>query len=158
MNTNSRMNDEDIKAAFGSLFENRTEQERREYAAQMLSFRYLSEIERLMQAFGMTKRRLAEMVGTSPSYITQLFRGDRLLNFDMLARMEEALSVKFTVEARQPEALPVEFDYNDTGLPTKPVRNLHGLSPFFSYPPDSDEVADYEDILIDNYTTYRYAS
>lgn len=144
-------NSEDIRAAFGSLFGNRTEQERRDDAAQMLSFRYLSEIERLMDAYGMTKRRLAELVGTSPSYITQLFRGDRLLNFDMLARFEEALSVKFTVEARQPAALPVEFDYNDTALPAKPTRHLHNALPFTTYPFNSDGIYMHDDILTNNY-------
>lgn len=133
MNTNSLKTNQDIKDAFSGLFENRTEQERRDDAAQMLSFRYLSEVERLMQAYGMTKRRLAEAVGTSPSYITQLFRGDRLLNFDILARIEEALSVKFTVEARQPAALPVEFDYNDAALPPKPVRQLPTTSLLTGY-------------------------
>ncbi len=150
-------NPEDIKAAFGSLFENRTEQERRDDAAQMLSFRYLSEIERLMEAYGMTKRRLAEAVGTSPSYITQLFRGDRLLNFDMLARLEEALSVKFTVDARQPAALLVEFDYNDAALPIKPLRQLHNTLPITSYSINSNGMYADDDVLTRNTSELRQA-
>lgn len=158
MNTNSLKTSQEIKSAFSGLFENRTEQERRDDAAQMLSFRYLSEIERLMQAYGITKRRLAEAVGTSPSYITQLFRGDRLLNFDMLARLEEALSVKFTVEARQPAALPVEYDYNDAVLPPKPARHVHHVSPFTSYSVNQKGVYAEDDILTDNTTDLRQAS
>ena len=150
MNTNWN-NPEDIKAAFGGLFENRTEQERRDDAAQMLSFRYLSEVERLLHERGMTKRDLAVAVGTSPSYITQLFRGDRLLNFDMLARLEDALSVKFTVEARQPAALPVEFDYNDAPLPTQPARQLHTASPFIIYSVNPYKAAEYNDALTATY-------
>lgn len=158
MNTNSLKTSQDIKSAFSSLFENRTEQERRDDAAQMLSFRYLSEIERLMEAYGMTKRRLAEAVGTSPSYITQLFRGDRLLNFEMLARLEDALSVKFTVEACQPVALPVEYDYNDAVLPPKPARHLHHVSPFTSYSVSRNAIYAKDDILTDNITDFRQAS
>lgn len=113
MNMNLTTN-EDIKAAFSGLFDNRTEQERRDDAAQMVSFRYLSEVERLMQERGLTKRDIAKAVGTSPSYITQLFRGDRLLNLDMLARLEAAFDVKFLIEARQSAALPVNV-VNSTG-------------------------------------------
>ena len=102
MNTNSQMNNQDIKAAFSGLFDNRTEQDRRDDAALLISFRYLSEVERLMGERGLTKRDLAKAIGTSASYITQLFRGDRLLNFGMLARLEAALDVAFVVEARQP--------------------------------------------------------
>lgn len=87
---------EDIQAAFGGLFVNRTDEQQRDDAAQLLSFRFLSEVERLMQEKGFTKRKLAESVGTSPSYITQLFRGDRLLNIDMLARFEQVFGVRFT--------------------------------------------------------------
>lgn len=102
MTTNPLTTNQDIKAAFSGLFDNRTEQDRRDDAAQLLSFRYLSEVERLMVERGLTKRDLAKAVGASASYITQLFRGDRLLNFDMLARLESALDVTFVVEARQP--------------------------------------------------------
>lgn len=148
MNTNSLKTNQDIKAAFSGLFENRTEQERRDDAAQLLSFRFLSEVERLLTERGMTKRQLAEAVGTSASYITQLFRGDRLLNVDMLARLEEALSTKFFVEARQPAALPIEFDYNDATIPKKPVRQTHSASPFLNYSINSSGVYSQNNDLI----------
>ena len=86
---------EEIKAAFDGLFTNRTEEQHREDAAQLLSFRFLSEVERLMTERGLTKRQLATSVGTSASYITQLFRGDRLVNIDMLARFEQIMGIQF---------------------------------------------------------------
>lgn len=94
MNTNLRT-PEELKTAFSSLFNNRTEDQQREDAAQLLSFRLLSEVERLMTEQGLTKRQLATSVGTSASYITQLFRGDRLVNINMLARFEQVLGVQF---------------------------------------------------------------
>ena len=103
MNTNLTSSN-DIKEVFSGLFTNRTEEERREDAAQLLSFRFLSEIERLMEERGLNKRKLAEAVGTSPSYITQLFRGDRLLNIDMMARFENALSIRFTTTGSEPSS------------------------------------------------------
>lgn len=100
MNTNLT-NNKDIQEAFGGLFTNRTEDELREDAAQLLSFRFLSEVERTMQEHGLTRRKLAEAVGTSASYITQLFRGDRILNIDMMARFEKALGIQFTATGSQ---------------------------------------------------------
>lgn len=94
MNTNLT-NSQTIKDTFSGLFANRTDAERREDAAQLLSFRFLSEIERLMEERQMTRKQLAQLVGTSASYVTQLFRGDRLVNIDMLARFEQALSIRF---------------------------------------------------------------
>ncbi|WP_157580262.1 helix-turn-helix transcriptional regulator [Rudanella lutea] len=89
-----------IRATFSVLFENRTDQERRDDAAQLLSFRFMSEVERIMDERGMTKHDLAEALGTSTGHITQLFRGNRILNFDMFARLEKALSVNFTINSR----------------------------------------------------------
>jgi len=94
MNTNLKTPKE-IKDAFAGLFDNRTEEQKQEDAAQLLSFRFLSEVERLMNERGLTRRQLASMVGTSASYITQLFRGDRLINMDILARFERVLEVRF---------------------------------------------------------------
>ena len=159
MNTNSQMNNQDIKAAFSGLFDNRTEQDRRDDAAQLISFRYLSEVERLMGERGLTKRDLAKAIGTSASYITQLFRGDRLLNFGMLARLEAALDVTFIVEARQPAALPfVEYGYND-GQPTRPVRATHHSSwPFIGYSANPDTPYDYSDVSVETPTFLRQAA
>ena len=122
-------NPEDIKAAFSSLFDNRTEQQQRDDAAQILSFRFLSEVERLMDEQGFTRRKLAELVGTSPSYITQLFRGDRLLNIDMLARFEQALGVQFVVDAGRSSVVTTTKSQTKLKRMSKPntmasVRNL----------------------------------
>lgn len=89
-------------AALGALvglFAARTPEEVAADQAQQLSFRFLSEVERLMGERGLTKRALAAAVGTSASYITQLFRGDRLLNLPMLARLEQALDIRFVLTA-----------------------------------------------------------
>ena len=90
-------NTEEIQTAFEGIFDNRSDQQIREDAAQILSFRFLSEVERLMQNRGMSKRELAKAVGTSASYITQLFRGYRLVSIDMLARFEHVFDIQFAM-------------------------------------------------------------
>lgn len=89
----------DIRAAIRQLRDERSPQELDEQAAAMLSFGFLSEVAHLTEARGLTRRALAQAVGTTPSYITQLYRGDRLLNLTMVARFERALRVQFHIKA-----------------------------------------------------------
>ncbi|MBL0912098.1 MAG: helix-turn-helix transcriptional regulator [Bacteroidia bacterium] len=76
--------------------------------AEMLSFRFISEIDRLMERDDMSKKELAALLGTSASYITQLFKGDKLLNMEILARIELVFKVQFGIEARRIQARPVQ--------------------------------------------------
>ncbi len=97
---------EEIKAALRQLRDEKTVDEQDEAAAHSIAFNFLSEVETLMDEQGLTRRALAEAVGTSPSYITQLFRGDRILNLLMAARMQRVLGVLFKVKAMRPLPIP----------------------------------------------------
>lgn len=81
--------------------------------AEMLSFRFISEIDRLMERNDISKKELARRLGTSASYITQLFKGDKLLNMEILARTELVFGVRFCIEAQKVQAVP------EKGLRTK---------------------------------------
>ena len=89
----------ELRAAIRQLRAERTVEDLDEQAATMLSFGFLSEVTHLTEARGLTSRALAEAVGTTPSYITQLYRGDRLLNLTMAARFERVLGVQFRIKA-----------------------------------------------------------
>jgi transcriptional regulator with XRE-family HTH domain len=52
-----------------------------------------------MDRKGWTRKQLADEIGTSASYLTQLFRGDRLLNFKTVAKIEGALEIRFEVNS-----------------------------------------------------------
>jgi plasmid maintenance system antidote protein VapI len=92
----STSNSETLKAKFKDLF-NLSENEKIEHDAQMLSFIVLSEFEKILVEKGWSRKDLADKIGTSPSYITQLFRGDRLLNFKMIAKMQKALNAEINI-------------------------------------------------------------
>ncbi|GAB3638637.1 hypothetical protein GCM10027422_42270 [Hymenobacter arcticus] len=92
----------EIKAALRKLRDEKIQEQQDEQAAHVLSFRFLSEVERLSEAKGLTRKALAEAVGTSASYITQLFRGDRTLNLLMAARLQRALGAEFHIKAVTP--------------------------------------------------------
>jgi len=67
------------------------------HLAQMLMYRFLSEIEKLMEQNKMSRKDLAARIHTSPSYLTQVYRGNKPLNFSTLAKIESALDVRFEV-------------------------------------------------------------
>lgn len=50
-----------------------------------------------MKDQNISKKELAQNVGTSASFITQLFRGDRRPNWSMLAKMSHVLKLEFKV-------------------------------------------------------------
>lgn len=67
--------------------------------AELLSFRFISEIDQCMEVCDISKKELAKRIGTSASYITQLFKGDKLLNMEVLSKIETALGIRFAIEA-----------------------------------------------------------
>lgn len=89
-----------IRSEFQKLFE-KSPEEQVEHRAQMLSYIFLSEAQKAMDGKGWTRKRLAQEIGTSASYLTQLFRGDRLLNFKTVAKIEAALEINFSISASE---------------------------------------------------------
>lgn len=88
-----------VSPEFEELFAFRDEQEEIEHEAKMLMFRFFSELEKLNSDKPIKKKDLAKAIKTSPSYITQLFRGDKLVNLQTLAKIQEAYNFKFEIIA-----------------------------------------------------------
>ncbi len=74
-----------------------TEEEQVNLDEYMLMAKYLSEIENILIEKSLTKKALATKIGTSPSYLTQVFRGDKPLNFKTLAKIQTVLNIHFEV-------------------------------------------------------------
>ena len=64
----------------------------------LLMYRFLSEIDKITSARGINRKELAELAGTSASYITQLYQGKKIINLQMIARIKKALNIDFKVE------------------------------------------------------------
>ncbi len=65
--------------------------------ADVLALQYLGLVDKKMEEVHMNKRELADKIGTSASFITQLFRGDRKPNWNILAKMSMELGLDFKV-------------------------------------------------------------
>ena len=95
MNMNYEEKARQIQATYRKIMDSRPEAEKIEVDSLLLMSGFLSEIEAAMVKKKITRKLLAQMIGTSPSYLTQVFRGDKPLNFMTLAKMQKALNVGF---------------------------------------------------------------
>lgn len=118
---NSKLNSASkIKKAFLDKF-NQVETDSK-HLAQMLSFRFLSEVEKVTDERNILRKDLAKSINVSPSYITQLYRGTKLLNIETLAKIEAALDIRFDVKIVQKESL--ELNRSDNNKATKTVKAI----------------------------------
>lgn len=88
-----------------------------DHLKQMLSYRFLSEIEKITDARNLSRKELALMLGVSASYITQLYRGSKVINMDMLVRLEQALNIRFDITAIMSEPKEQQYVQQTKPLP-----------------------------------------
>lgn len=79
------------------LFQPRSEEKEIEHDSLMLMAAFLSEIELFQEKKSVSRKELAEKIKTSPSYLTQVFRSRKPLNFLTLAKIKRALGLRFEV-------------------------------------------------------------
>ncbi len=98
-----------VNPVFAEFFAFDSKEEERKHNAQMISYRILSEVDRACEERNINKKQLASMVGASASYITQLFRGTKQVNMDVMGRFEEALEICFVIHAKPEKESDSEF-------------------------------------------------
>ncbi len=79
-----------IEKGFEDLFSFTTEEDELRHMASTIMFKFISELERITCG-KITKKKWSEIIGTTPSYVTQLFNGDKLMNLLTMAKIEKAL-------------------------------------------------------------------
>ena len=98
-NINTNWNhSEEIKEAFKDLLTPETENDKLELETRLLMAQFLDGIEAAMHEKKMRKKDLAHLIGTSPSFITQIFRGNKVVNLETLCKISLALDLRFVVE------------------------------------------------------------
>jgi ribosome-binding protein aMBF1 (putative translation factor) len=107
-------------------------EEQFEHDAQLLVSQFLSSIDSAMADKEISKKELAEKIGTSPSFITQLFMGDRKPNWVMLAKMQKELGLSFKVlEEQDLKSLITDelMDYHRKWIKTRQYEVKKGDKP-----------------------------
>ena len=105
----TKLNKAQVNPEFRPLFSFATGEEKIRHQSEMISLRILSEVERICEERKWKKKDLAEKVGTSRSYITQLFRGSRQVNTYIMAKFEDALDFTFEIKIRPDEESQEDF-------------------------------------------------
>lgn len=90
----------EIKKQFSELLTPTNKDAELKIKEQVLAMKFLGEIDEEMEKRNIRKKELATKVGTSASYITQLFRGNRMPNFNIIAKMAAALEIEFVVTTK----------------------------------------------------------
>lgn len=114
----------DVSKEFEHLFDFKDKGEEELHEAKMIMFRFLSEIEKISEEKTKTKikkKELAASLGTSASYITQLFNGEKLINLTTIAKLQEAFDVTFEITAKpnfqqtayEPKIIPIKLNVRD---------------------------------------------
>lgn len=94
MNSNDEIS---VRKSFSGLFDSIDNSDKLEVETRLLMYRFLSEIEIITASRGITRKKLASMIGTSASYLTQLYKGDKIINLRTIAKIERALDLRFKV-------------------------------------------------------------
>ncbi|MFN6943849.1 MAG: helix-turn-helix domain-containing protein [Cytophagaceae bacterium] len=89
-----------VSKEFEDIFSFTNEEEELRHDAQMLMLKFLEEIEK-SYVYGpkLKKKDLAEALGKSTSFISQLYSGDKLINFPLLAKIQKAFNITFEIKA-----------------------------------------------------------
>lgn len=119
-NMNTKLNKDFIIApGFERLFEFDTVEDVNMHHAKIIMMKFLQAMEKSMGKNKLNKKTLAGILGISPSYVTQLYNGDKLINLEMIARIEKAFGIEFKVQAVRKTSLTSPDDYGLNFTKTK---------------------------------------
>ncbi len=109
----------EIAVAFNSVLSFDNEQDQLELEAKIIMAKFLDRIQEIADQKGLKKKDLAQKIGTSASYITQLYRGHKLLNLMTLAKFQRALDIEFEVSIKGTEQIPMKKENTEVYLNTR---------------------------------------
>ena len=67
--------------------------------ALVIQDRFISEIDYLMEENDISKKELAKMLNVTGSFITQVFKGKKFLNFLTLSKLQKIFDIEFKIES-----------------------------------------------------------
>lgn len=80
-----------------------TDDEKIDFETEIIHIEIINQIINIMEERNLSKVELAKALGTSKSYITQLFSGDKILNIKLLAKFQRVFNIKFKISCKPME-------------------------------------------------------
>jgi transcriptional regulator with XRE-family HTH domain len=97
MNMNSKNKNEAIVRQFEKLLAFKTEDEKLSFEATKIHLDFMALLSDVMEEHGISRSELSLKLGTSPSYVTQLFNGDKLVNLVFVAKIQRIFKIGFSL-------------------------------------------------------------
>ncbi|MGS0524846.1 hypothetical protein ACU8V7_06260 [Zobellia nedashkovskayae] len=135
----SEKNIQNLETAFDSIFNN--QEIDYDIEAKVIASKLLSEISEITDKNNLNRKMIAELIGTSASYLTQLYRGNKLLNFVTLAKLKDKLNLSVEIKIKENGYDNLDTDFNYQNLTTDieyGVKNT-SWSIFKNLNPDNQE-------------------
>jgi len=85
-----------LNSEFDALFD-LPGQKQEEVDALVLAAQFLAVVSETLDARKLSRKDFASLLGTSASWLTQLFRGDKLPSLTMLSRMADVLDIQYDI-------------------------------------------------------------
>ena len=104
-------NIQNLDSAFDSLFDNFENDYENE--AKIIASKILSEISEVADKKDLNRKNIADLIGTSASYLTQLYRGNKILNLITLAKLKKKLNLNIDIKitSNDYDLISNEFNY-----------------------------------------------
>ena len=110
----------EIETAFKTILSFDNEQDQLELDAKIIMSKFLEKVQEIATQKGLKKKDLADKIGTSASYITQLYRGHKLLNLMTLAKLQRALDIEFDIAIKGSKQIKNPIKAEISGAYLKP--------------------------------------
>jgi transcriptional regulator with XRE-family HTH domain len=101
-----------VAKGFESLFDF-SEKGQNELDTLWIAAQFLSIIKDEMIRQQITRKELALRIGTSASWLTQVFRGDKLPNLETITKLKNVLNIEFDIRQKD-EVISVSYDDEET--------------------------------------------
>ena len=92
------LNNKEIQKEFKKLLEFKDNDEKLQFEIEILHLSIMKKIFDLMNENKINKSQLTKKLHTSKGYITQLFRGDKIINLKTLAKIQRIFGVNLKVK------------------------------------------------------------
>ncbi|MDP2301915.1 MAG: helix-turn-helix transcriptional regulator [Ignavibacteria bacterium] len=95
MNSNTKPTFEELLNEAEELLVFKTKEEKTGFDKDVLQLEIMHEVQKLMDNEGLSRKELAEKLGKSKSFVSQLFSCDKKLHFGLLTQFQEIFKGKF---------------------------------------------------------------
>jgi ribosome-binding protein aMBF1 (putative translation factor) len=93
---------EKLKERFTELDNFENKRDKIEHEKMIAMFYFLSDVQKIIDKKGWSRQRLATEIGVSPSYLSQLYSGDKVINLEMITKIAVALDCNFEIKLNSP--------------------------------------------------------